>query len=549
MDSSTDTVQVPALSQSFQSGMLFSEGPWRLAEELRKNCELIETKGSLQIFKIPLQKDELHIPGCARYIYGQDSMKTNCTIMVMGATGAGKSTLINGIVNYVLGVQWTDPYRFKLVVEEEGCQSQSQTPEVTVYKLNYDDGFMIDYSLTIIDTPGFGDTRGVVRDREITEQVRNLFSNDFGVNDIHAVCFVAQSSLARLTATQRYVFDSVLSIFGNDVAENIRVLVTFADGQPAPVLKAIKAAGVPCPKTDDGLPAHYKFNNSALFAENQTSAPSFDEMFWNMGKASMTDFFKALGRTEPKSLTLTKEVLQERKRLEEAVDDLERKVKEGLAKVDEIKQTEDQLKEHEAEIERTKDFEVTLKVLKPFQEDISQTGNFITNCQICHFTCHFPCEIGNDADKKDCWAMDPDGNCKKCPGKCVWSAHYNQKYRWEYKEVTEKKTVEELKSKYLKGTNKKKTVESLALKLKAEYRTLHDSIHSMAQKATGYINRLKQIALKPNPLTAPGYIDMLIETEKKGHRRGWKQRIREFKRMKDKAVIMEIVGTGAEGTD
>ncbi|KAK7895237.1 hypothetical protein WMY93_020562 [Mugilogobius chulae] len=95
---------------------------------------------------------------------------------------------------------------------------------------------MIDYSLTIIDTPGYGDTRGIDRDRETTEQIRTLFSSDFG------------SALPRLTATQQYVFDSVLSIFGNDVAENIRVLITFADGELPPVLEAITELEFHVPK-------------------------------------------------------------------------------------------------------------------------------------------------------------------------------------------------------------------------------------------------------------------------------------------------------------
>ena len=66
------------------------------------------------------------------------------------------------------------------------------------------------------------------------------------------------------------MIDSVLSIFGKDVLENIRVLVTSADGQQPPVLQAINASGVPCPETKDGLQIHFKFNNSALFADNSS---------------------------------------------------------------------------------------------------------------------------------------------------------------------------------------------------------------------------------------------------------------------------------------
>ncbi|XP_054483588.1 uncharacterized protein LOC129117017 [Anoplopoma fimbria] len=313
----------------------------------------------------------------------------------------------------------TNIFTEKIDEGQATSQAHSQTSEVTVYKIHHQEGFAIDCSLTIVDTPGFGDTRGIARDKEITEQLRNLFSAEHGVRDIDAVCFVAQASLARLTPSQKYVFDSVLSIFGKDVAENIRILVTFADGQQPPVLEAIKASGVPCPETKGGLPVHFKFNNSALFADNKSPAADqsgddedeggFDQMFWNMGTKSMKRFFVALNVIGTKSLTMTKEVLRERKQLENSIESLQKQVKLGLAKLEEIKETAEILKTHEAEINRNKDFEFEVTTKKPFQEDISGTGIYITNCQTCHFTCHRSCAYANDEDKKRCIAMGSDG--------------------------------------------------------------------------------------------------------------------------------------------
>uniref|UniRef100_A0A667ZTH0 Septin-type G domain-containing protein n=1 Tax=Myripristis murdjan TaxID=586833 RepID=A0A667ZTH0_9TELE len=214
--------------------------------------------------------------GCRRYSFGKESLRRNRTIMVLGAAGSGKSTLINGMINYIIGVEWKDSFRFKLTDEGQlRSQAESQTSEVTVYKVNHQEGFKTDYSLTIVDTPGFGDTRGIERDKVITEQLRNLFSAKLGVSEIDAVCFVAQASLRRLTPTQKYVFDSMLSIFGKDVAENIRILVTFADGQRPPVLEAIIASEVPCPKTNKGVPVHFKFNN---LQKNSSKVPAFESV-------------------------------------------------------------------------------------------------------------------------------------------------------------------------------------------------------------------------------------------------------------------------------
>ncbi len=44
------------------------------------------------------------------------------------------------------------------------------------------------------------------------------------------VCLVCISSLARLTCSQKYVFNRVLEIFGKDIEDNICIMSTFCDG-------------------------------------------------------------------------------------------------------------------------------------------------------------------------------------------------------------------------------------------------------------------------------------------------------------------------------
>uniref|UniRef100_UPI0037E74CAA uncharacterized protein n=1 Tax=Semicossyphus pulcher TaxID=241346 RepID=UPI0037E74CAA len=521
--------------------------------EFLKDISKSKLSATPPVYTLPLEKEDLDIDGCRRYNFGKESMRQNRTVMLMGATGSGKSTLINGMINYIVGVDWKDNFRFKLTEEDESrSQAESQTSEVTVYKINHQEGFELDYSLTIVDTPGFGDPRGIERDKEITEQLRKLFSDDLGVREIDAVCFVAQASSARLTPTQKYVFDSVLSIFGKDIAENIRVLVTFADGQPNPVLEAIKAAGVPCPNTKDGRPVHFKFNNSALFANNKSSAADstseddeeggFDEMFWNMGTKSMKRFFDALNLIQTKSLTLTQEVLRQRKQLENSVEKLQEQVNVGLAKLEDIKETAEKIKEFEAEISRNENFEFEITVRKPVQKGIRGSGEYLTNCQQCHFTCHDPCGIRNDKDKAGCAAMT-DGYCTVCPGKCFWNVHFIQKYRWEYEDVTEKHTVTELKKKYDIAKEAKSPVEALIIRLKAEYVAVQAEVEKLMERSSTCLNRLKEIALRPNPRSTPEYIDMLIEGEKSEAKPGWKKRVQSLMDMKTKAEYMAKVFT------
>uniref|UniRef100_UPI0037E7B441 uncharacterized protein n=1 Tax=Semicossyphus pulcher TaxID=241346 RepID=UPI0037E7B441 len=522
--------------------------------EFLKDISKSKLSATPPVYTLPLEKEDLDIDGCRRYNFGKESMRQNRTVMLMGATGSGKSTLINGMINYIVGVDWKDNFRFKLIEEDESrSQAESQTSEVTVYKINHQEGFKVPFSLTIVDTPGFGDTRGVGRDREITEQIRRLFTSVNGVSEIDAVCFVAQAALARLTATQRYVFDSVLSIFGKDVAENIEMLVTFADGKQPPVLEAITVSGVPCPKNDIGLPVHFKFNNSALFADNRSAGDracgedseddddNFDEMFWKMGIKSMEKFFHGLLKMSTKSLLMTQEVLKERKRLEIAVEGLQPQVKIGLAKLEEIRKTQEKIKEHETVMTSNANFDIEVDVIKPVQKKLTEKGQYITNCQKCSVTCHYPCAIADDDKKRGCASMDNTGMCNVCPGKCIWSVHFNQTYSWEYVRVKEKQTLQELKNKYDTAAKQKMTVEELIERQEEEIAHLQDMIVSFMDQSAHCITRLQEISLRPNPLTTPEYIDMLIEGERSEAKEGYMARIQSLEALRDRAKIISKV--------
>ena len=280
--------------------------PYRLAEFMLSSSKKI-TDGSPSVYKLSRnERMRRDISMIARQSIGKAPRRvkgrlTEKVLMVVGATGAGKTTLINGMVNFILGVDWKDPFRYKLVVENKSVsQANSQTKDITAYTIYPMKGSAIPYTFTIIDTPGFGDTEGLKRDKFITAQIKEFFSipPPNGIDHLDGIGFVTQASLARLTPPQEYIFNSVLSIFGNDVSKNIFMMLTFADGQQPPVLEAIKKANIPSDK-------YFKFNNSALFAENKETKESFDAMFWKMGFLSFQNFFAEFAKTESVSLRLT----------------------------------------------------------------------------------------------------------------------------------------------------------------------------------------------------------------------------------------------------
>ncbi|XP_056311204.1 uncharacterized protein LOC130222702 [Danio aesculapii] len=525
------------------SGKSFS-----VAHEIKNNwSSKIEDRNNenLPTFELMLKKKFKNSDGfCRRYKFGKNTTKENKTIMMIGATGAGKTTLINSMINYILGVKWEDDFRFVLIDEgQQKSQAESQTSEITAYQINHMDGFRVPYSLTIVDTPGFGDTRGVKQDQKITAQIQEFFSARGGVDCIDAVCFVVQASLARLTPTQKYVFDSILSIFGKDIAENIMVMVTFADGKKPPVLEAIKVSEVPCSTDDSGKLIHFKFNNSAVFTNINKSAEdedsdceNFDKMFWKLGISSMNKFFTSLSKTETKSLCLTREVLNERKKLQVLVEGLQPQINAGLTKLDEIRKTRAALEQNKAQMEANKDFEYEVEVTVPIQIE-NTTGYFLTNCQTCHVTCHETCVIPNDSDKHECIAMK-DGKCQVCPGQCVWNIHFNQKYKWNYVKEKRKETYKDLKKRFKEAHGEVMTKEKIFEKLENELHIVQEIVTGLIAKSQKSLERLQEIALKPNPLSTPDYIDLMIESEKQEAKPGFTDRIQSLMGVRKNAEII-----------
>ena len=202
-----------------------------------ESTPLSNPQSKIAAYKLPMKRIMVNQnKEVAKYVIGTPipgQLVIEKVLMVVGATGAGKTTLINGMINYLFGVKWKDDFRLVLIAEDSAkSQAHSQTVLITVYTIYPSQGSQFEYTLTIIDTPGFG-TTGLVRDKQIIQQIQNFLSvqGENGIDHLDGIGFVTQASLARLTAQQNYVYHSILSLFGSDVAQNIFIMVTFADFQ------------------------------------------------------------------------------------------------------------------------------------------------------------------------------------------------------------------------------------------------------------------------------------------------------------------------------
>ncbi|CAG0898718.1 unnamed protein product, partial [Darwinula stevensoni] len=445
------------------------------------------------------------------------------------------------MVNYVYGVKYEDNFRLKMIMDEEDKKSQahSQTKWITAYVLHKQHGFTFPHTLTIIDTPGFGDTEGIKADEELRNQIREFFSNggNIGVDQLDGICFVVQASLARLTPTQKYIFDSILSVFGRDVEDNIYVLTTFSDSKQPPVLEAIKQAEIP-------YQTLFKFNNSVLYARNNEEGDDFDRTYWEMGTKSFQRFFKRFLKSKPVSLTLTKEVLEERRRLQAALQGIQPQIIAGLGRLEQLRQEHAALKQHEAELEANRNFIIKVNVQKQSKVDLDP-GVYVTNCLTCNYSCHYPCTIPDDKLKDDCSAMGINmetgrvTHCLVCPKNCPPHEHVNNPYRFDLYEEEETRTAEDLKKKYEKAEGRRLNAQGVVKALIKDFNRERVKILDLTKKAHACLQKLDEIALKPDPLGVTDYLDLLIETERREGKIGHVQRIKYLEDTRAKAALSE----------
>ncbi|XP_020786729.2 uncharacterized protein LOC110165881 [Boleophthalmus pectinirostris] len=244
-----------------------------------------------------------------------------------------------------MGVKFEDKVWFEIITgDRDKSQSESQTSEVSVYEIFGFEGESVPYSLTIIDTPGYGDTRGIEYDEITTMKLLELFSAPDevdGVKALNAVGLVVKASENRLDERMGYVFNSITSIFGKDMKENIVAMITHSDGmEPKNALKALEDANIKYATDENDEPVYFLFNNRQNEKIGKGKhAEKIAKNVFELTEEGISEFTQFLGEKQPQSLKKTAEVLNERKRLVACIENLKDRVEDMEKKEEAIKRT------------------------------------------------------------------------------------------------------------------------------------------------------------------------------------------------------------------
>ncbi|XP_028280695.1 uncharacterized protein LOC114448141 [Parambassis ranga] len=469
---------------------------------------------------------------------------TNKTVLLVGETGAGKSTLVNTLVNFSMGVRFEDEVWFEMVEKDDRKQSESQTSDVIVYQIFDFKEKVLPYSLTIIDTPGYGHTEGIEHDVIVSDSLLHLVRSEGGVDEVNAVGLVVKAAECRLSDRLSYILNSVVSLFGKDLEKKIVALVTYSNGrEPKNVLQALEDAQIKCAKDEKNQPVYFLFDN----CQDEPRTDDVEDLKHMVEKTTMKGlqpFEKFLNQTGPQKLTKTRHVLTERIRLTSCVRNLEERINTVEKRQGEIRQHQETLKKYEEEMKKNEKFEIEVDEVYKDKQPISggMWLMFLYDaalcCTVCEENCHYPgCTVAWSPNQCE---VIKDGRCTSCTKKCPASEHVKEKFIYVTKTRKVQKTLQEVKSIYdkFKTDSEKEASDLSGLQRKME--ELEEEKSRLLHEAYEHIVELEKHALNINSVSTHVHLDFLIEKmqEKKDEEKV--RKLKEFRKQTDKGVLAAL---------
>ena len=436
------------------------------------------------------------------------NMEDSLIVVLTGETGAGKSTHINAMVNWLFGVELEDSFRLLLIDDSNMKSTSSVTQHITVYRIRHIPGMPLDKSLIIVDSPGYADSRSLKADDFTTDAFRQLFKH---LSHVNCVGLVMKAYDERLTASTRYVIEKMLQLFHTSIKDNILPICTFADHGEPTCLEGLR--------TDDvAFQFYVKVQNSMFSCRSVntvcTGKPVSDAMrqeqnlYWQIAYNGITLMFKIIAnRMVLQPLQSSSTVLETRKELQETLQIVIHALSETTARVATVMQL---LNVVVNVLGKVPVEQITVNKSESVKTNLP-TGVHVTLCSHCNVTCHNNCKIVQDAKKARCSSMDKRGRCRICPKKCSWTKHHNAPYYWEVKTTAVKVVPEDLIKRWAgeNGSHEQAILNGLELVERKQQHVL-----GLLNQCVELQEELRAVSLRNNPRIALAYVESLIQMQK-----------------------------------
>ncbi len=519
-----------------------------------------------------------------KMVLKENNKKEEINILILGETGVGKSTWVNGFANYIIygnlqeaeqgellsliasSFSMTDDnYQEKLITigqdsNESFIKGQSATQEPRAYSL-----VVGNTTIRLIDTPGIGDTRGIEQDKKNVANILAFLSN---YKKIHGICILLKPNNARLTVMFEFCIKELLTHLHRSAAQNIIFCFTNARGtfyKPGDTLPALKKLLEDNPDVEISLSKKTIYcmdNESFRFLAALKNGVLFDEKDREDYSASWNRTVNETARLLKYIVSLKPHITQDTLTLNSArtlVYNLSRPIAEISQNIQaNIAVLEDKRKEITSSEKSIQDLlkklyiptiDLGYKILdyprtvctSPscteliFYKDDEDGTKKIEKTHYkthCHEHCYLDgvqTDVINNVALQRCAAMDSSNHCIKCG--CPWYKHMHITY--ETYPVRKKIIDKSIKTQIESKEEAQQEIEKFIQKLDKKVEKLKEEQNFITKASAKFACFLKQNAIAPYNDALSAYLNHLIhEEEQKVGAGGGNQTLRGLQKMK-----------------
>ena len=445
------------------------------------------------------------VRGLTDALKAKDQAGVDYKMLLIGETGSSKTSFLNLLCNFamVLTVKSDTCIRKLTKFHDQALENvkakemESLTTGATYYQIDYKD-----VKLGVVDTPGFGDTRGLDQDKE---NVKKIVDKVNDVEYINCICLVVNGRLARMTHQLQYVISEISAVLPKVTAENVIVVFTNAKSRLDTNFKVDQITpflGYTIPEDK----VFYIDNPWCILDKMEKTKATKDlTKAFRRASESLEGMFTIMKTFEPIHTTLFLDLFV-------AKEAVERKVYELLLAVQNKTTLEATINTKKEEIDaaiKTKsmsaNFETKIKVP---QWVIKPTPHHNTLCTSCNSNCHPMCGLplvkGPDKEVlRGCYCMSGNHHtCNVCGH--TYDVHIHGKFLNKLEEVETVIFNKDMKEVFEKSEIQ---IESLGREMKDN---LDIKFQEIMEQITNHFNDLdNKIKFFQEHASAPSYLKLL----------------------------------------
>ena len=255
---------------------------------------------------------------------------------------------------------------------------------------------------------------------------------------------------------------------------------------------------------------------------------------------SYEEFFQMARKLPVAALERSKAVLQRRRKLEDMLPILQKKINEASNVRSSIQSKKQALQNYRAKRDGNADYSTWYDDSKWKQITVPQ-GTYTTTCMYCQRTCHDDCAYSNDDEKRNCCVMDGNGKCEVCG--CHWTRHQNTPYRWEYVVDKGYRPNEQMKAIYDQAVRDAGSCEAAIGNLRSQFEDQWQQAYKHLQQYRAHLEELNHIAMKPQKTTAVDYLEHLIQVQEQTKPAGYQEKVKFYRQALEMEKLASELGT------